>query len=95
VDFDATPPTVSVSKATARKLKRPSRTYLVRVALALGDAGGSSVSYKVTLVDPHNLNEVAKAGNTSAGAASAAVRIRLTKRTRSLKIEVEASDPGG
>lgn len=93
-DFDTAPPTIAVTRARATKLRRPKRTYLVRLRLSLaGEA--AAVSYEVTIADPRNKREVFRVGESSTGAASLAVRLRPTARTKTLAIAVTATDAVG
>jgi hypothetical protein len=95
-DFDADPPTTAVPRATARKLRRPKGTYQLRVALSLDDASGS-VSYTLLVVDPRKPGNplASKLGLTTTGTASAVLRIRPTRRTRAIRLQIDASDPFG
>jgi hypothetical protein len=94
-DFDASPPTIAVSRSSARKLRRPKGAYVLGVVLSFGDSPGSAVSYELTAIDPRTSLEVSKFGETSTGTASVALRVRPTRRTRILRINVEATDPLG
>jgi hypothetical protein len=94
-DFDASPPTIAVSRSSARKVRRPKGTYLLRFVLSFSDAAGNAVSYQLTVIDPRNLLEVSRRGETTTGTASLAMRVRPTKRTRILKIKIDATDPVG
>src|SRR5207249_11208137 len=87
-------PTIAISRSSARKLGRPKGAYLVRLGLAFGGEDGV-VSYEATITDPRNLREVFKSGEATTGAVSVAARVRPTRRTRSLKINIEAADPVG
>jgi hypothetical protein len=53
------------------------------------------VMHVLKIIDPRNRLEVSKFGETSTGTASLSLRVRPTKRTRVLRIEVEATDPVG
>ena len=94
VDFDVVPPTISVSSATARKLKRPKGSYSLRVVLAF--AGDADVSYVLQIVDPRKPGNafVYKVGQTASGSAASTSRIR-PKNTRTLQIKVSAADSVG
>ena len=96
VDLDATPPTVAVAKDTVAKLKRPARTYKLRLALALGDNGGGPVSYTLNLIDPKTLEAlVRKSGSTSASSVGWTLPLKPSASTRALRLEVDASDDVG
>jgi hypothetical protein len=96
VALDATPPTLTLTKATATRLKRPAGMVKVSLALALGDSGGGPVSYTVTLVDPATLDALfRKSGSTSAGSIGWTPRVKPPARARVLRVEVDASDGAG
>jgi hypothetical protein len=96
VALDATPPTLTLTTATATKLKRPAGTYKVKLDLALGDSGGGPVSYTLTLVDPATLDTlVRKSGTTSTGSVAWTFSLKPRARARSLRLEVDASDQVG
>jgi hypothetical protein len=96
-DLDTSPPTIAVSSSSARKLRRPKGAYTLRVVLSFGDAGGSTVSYRLVVVDPRKpLNWLAtKSGETATGAATSTLRVRPVKNTRILQLKVVASDAVG
>jgi hypothetical protein len=95
-DLDADPPAIVVSRATARKLHRPKVGYELRIDLSLPDASGR-VSYTLLVVDPRKAGDPlrSKTGLTSTGTARAVLRIRPTKRTRAIRLQVDTSDPFG
>jgi hypothetical protein len=96
VDLDASPPTLSLSKQTARRVTRPAGSYLLHLVISLGDDGGNPVSYALSLVDPTSLSALfRKSGRTSSGTLSLACTVRPSSRARSLRLEIEASDPVG
>jgi len=80
---------------SARKLRRPKGAYRLRFGLSFSEAAGNVVSYELKVIDPRNRLEVSKFGETSTGTVSLSLRVRPTKRTRVLRIEVEATDPVG
>jgi hypothetical protein len=96
-DFDVSPPTIAVSSSKARKLRRPKGAYLLRLVLSLTDAGASRVSYHFTVVDPRkSLGLLAsKSGAATAGTVTSVLRVRPTRRTRTLRLKIDASDPVG
>jgi hypothetical protein len=96
VDFDVTAPTVGVSSVGVRKLRRPKGTYRLRVVLALSDAEGGVVSYRLEVVDPRKpLNLLGwKKGETTATSV-ATVRIHPAKTTRVLQLKIAANDAVG
>jgi len=95
VDFDASAPAISVSKSSAKKLRRPKGAFQLSFALAFDEAAGNVVSYELTVIDPRTALRVTRFGDTSTGRATAALRVRPTKRTRILRVVVEATDPFG
>lgn len=94
IDFDAVAPTVGVT-ASAAKLRRPLRTYSVRVALKLADdTPGSSISYSVDIRADHSFLAYKK-GVTASGQATVKLRIRQPRGVRNIQIIVTASDTVG
>jgi hypothetical protein len=94
-DYDASAPTIALSRSSAQRLRRPKGAYLVRFRLSFSEAAGNVVTYDVRVIDPRNAHEVPKVGSTSTGTASFAIHVRPTRRTRILTIKVEATDPVG
>jgi len=96
VALDAAPPAITVSKDAATQLKRPAGTYRLRLAFSLSDAGGGTVSYTLTIVDPATLDTlVRKTGSTSGAAIAASFSVKPAARGRSLRLEIDASDQVG
>jgi hypothetical protein len=96
VDLDATPPTLSLARDTATKLKRRIVTYKVGVGLTLGDNGGGAVTYALTLLDPATLNVFARRnGTTSASSIAWTFIAAVGTRARSLRLQVDVSDAVG
>jgi len=95
-DFDVAAPTITITRAVAHKLLRPKGTYQLRVAISLAD-GTSPTSYSLVAVDPRKpLDPLgSKSGQTSTGSVTAVLRVRPAKRTRALRLRVDASDPFG
>jgi hypothetical protein len=96
-DFDATPPAVALTKSSVRKLTRPKNTYNVRLTLSLIDAGGGPVSFVLQLVDPGRptITFAYKLGKTATGSLTKTIRIKVPKKTRRVRIALEASDELG
>jgi len=95
VDLDATPPAISLLRATKKKLARPAHTYVVRLRLAVRDASGNPVSYTVALNDTVKpFTTLAVRGGTTAGGAIAPV-FRVRAKGRALRLEVDATDDVG
>jgi hypothetical protein len=95
-DFDVAPPTVAISRASALKLRHPKGAYQLRVSVSLSDAAGN-VTYSLVAVDSRKpLDPLgSKSGRTSTGTVGAVLRVRPAKRTRVLRLRVDASDPFG
>jgi hypothetical protein len=94
VDFDAVPPSVQV-RAGASKLKRPARTYGVRVVLtAPDDVADNSVTYSVDLRAGHSYLAYKK-GTSPTGTAVVKLRVQPPRGTRNLQVIVTATDPVG
>ena len=96
-DLDATPPVTKVTHWQAKKLKRPKRTYSVKLALSLTDNGGGPVSYALQIVDPKKPSTalVFKLGKTTSGSVTKSFRVRVGKSTRRLRLKVDTSDAVG
>jgi hypothetical protein len=96
-DLDAVPPTTGVKHWHAKKLKRPKRAYKVGLTLSLTDNGGGPVSYAFQLVDPRKPSNaiVFKLGKTTSGSVRRSFRIKVGKRTRRLRLKVDATDAVG
>lgn len=92
-DLDATPPGVVISRATATKLARPRGAYTVRVNFSARDnVDGNAVSYRV-VVSSGGADLARKAGTTTTGAVSVALRVRPPKRSRTVRVQIRLSDP--
>jgi hypothetical protein len=96
IDLDAVPPTLAVTKERIVKAKRPAHAYKLSLALALTDNGGGPVTYRLTLVDPRTLNILAsKSGSSSEGSISRKFVLRPSRKTRSLRLRLDATDAVG
>jgi len=94
VAFDAVSPTVEVN-ASAAKLKRPARTYAVRVAVkAPDDVAGNSVAYTVDVRAGRSYLAYRK-GTISTGTAVVKLRVRAPRAAQNLQVIVTATDPVG
>ena len=95
-DFDVTPPAITFSRATARKLKTPKGAYQLRIAISLEDSAGGEI-YSLLVLDPRKpLSPLgSKSGRTSAGKVSVVLRVRPAKGTRVLRLSIDASEPFG
>jgi hypothetical protein len=88
------PPTIGVT-AKATKLKRPLRSYAIRLALRVADdVPGTKVTYSVDLRAGKNLLAY-RTGATASGVAAITMRIRAPRGTRRIQIFVTASDAVG
>jgi hypothetical protein len=96
-DLDATPPTTGVKHWHTKKLKRPKGAYKVTLSLSLTDNGGGPVSYELELVDPKKPSHsfAFKLGKTATGSVTKSFRIKVGKRTRHVRLKVEATDAVG
>jgi hypothetical protein len=96
-DFDATPPLIALTRSSVRKLKRPKNAYDIRLTVSLTDAGGGPVSFVLQLADPgHRATTFAyKVGKTASGSITKTIRIKVPKKTRRIRIGLEASDELG
>jgi hypothetical protein len=72
-------------------------SYAVRIALVLADTGATPVSYQLQVVDPKRPTKtlVFRLGDTSTGSATSSFRITAAKTTRTVRVEVTASDAYG
>jgi hypothetical protein len=94
VDFDVTPPEVSISRASAKRLRRPKRAFSIRVAFSARDGDEANpVSYVMTVSGPGVF--VLRSGRITSRTVSTAFRVRPRKRVRRLQLVVVASDPVG
>jgi hypothetical protein len=91
IDFDVAPPEVRISRANATRLRRPSRSFRIRIAFSARDA--SAVSYAMTVSGGGVY--VRRAGTTTSGTVAMAFRVRPAKPVRRLLLVVRASDPLG
>ena len=94
VDFDAVAPSVAL-RAAARKLKKPARSYSIRVALtATDDVAGNAAAYTVD-VRAGRAFLAFKKGTTTSGQAVLTLRIRAPRGVRTIQVIVTATDPVG
>lgn len=90
-DFDNTPPEVNISRASAKRLRRPKGTYSIQVAFSARDM--NAVSYAMTVSGSGVF--IRRSGTTTFRTVSTAFRVRPDKRVRRLLLVVRASDPVG
>jgi hypothetical protein len=91
IDFDVRPPDVSISQASAKRLRRPKGAYSIRIAFSARDGSeGNMVSYSISVSG----YPVYRSGRTS-GTVSTTFRVRPSPRVRRLRLVVVASDPVG
>jgi hypothetical protein len=92
-DLDDVAPRIIVSRATATKLRRPAGAYLVRIRFSAADnVEGNVVSYLLEIAAGSS-PLAGRAGRTASGSVTLAFRIRPPKRSRSVRVEIKASDP--
>jgi len=92
IDFDVTPPEVSISRASAKRLRRPKGAYSIRIAFSARDGNeGNAVSYVISVKG----YPVYRSGTTTSGTVSTTLRVRPSARVRRLRLVVVASDPVG
>jgi hypothetical protein len=97
VDFDVVAPTITASRATITKLRRPSGSYALGLRLALRDnVRGNAVSYTVA-IEPAGggLYLVEKKGTSRAGEVTLRVRFRPQTDARQIRLNLRAEDPVG
>jgi hypothetical protein len=94
IDFDVTPPEVSISRASVQRLRRPKGSYSIRVAFSARDGSeGNAVSHAITVSGFGVF--LRRSGTITAGTVSTTFRVRPAKRVRRLQLVVVASDPVG
>jgi hypothetical protein len=95
VDFDAMPPMIAISRASAERLRRPAGAYRIRIGISVRDGSqANAVSYRIAVRS--GAGELAsKSGETTSGTASTTLRVRPKKNVRSLRLVIVASDPLG
>lgn len=95
VDFDAMPPMIAISRASAERLRRPAGAYRIRIGISVRDGSqANAVSYRIAVRS--GAGELAsKSGETTSGTASTTLRVRPNKNVRSLRLVIVASDPLG
>jgi hypothetical protein len=94
VAFDAAPPVVTISQASAVRSGRPRGTYRVRIVFGAVDAPGQAVRYLIE-VRSGARTLGSKGGTTGSGRAAVVLDVRPQGRTRALRLEITASDPVG
>jgi hypothetical protein len=93
IDFDVTPPDISISQASAKRLRRPAGAYSIQIVLSARDGSeGNAVSYVITVTGSV---WVSRSGQTTSGTVSTTLRVRPSARVRRLQLVVVASDPVG
>jgi hypothetical protein len=93
-DIDDVGPAIAVSRATAAKLRRPRGSYRIRLAFSAQDTPGSAVRYEV-IVKAGFLVLDLRTGQTTSGMAATVLRILPLKRTRTVRVEIKATDAVG
>ena len=96
VDRDAVAPTITLSSASATKLRRPAGTYVLRLGIALrDDVAGNPVSYTVRASGPGGREWARTVGTARTEAVSIKLRIRPIAGARTVRLELIAEDPVG
>jgi hypothetical protein len=96
IDLDAVPPALAVTKASVVKSKSPAHAYRLSLALALTDNGGGPVKYRLAIVDPRTSIPLAsRAGTTSAGSLRRSFVLKPSRKSRALRLRLDASDAVG
>jgi hypothetical protein len=93
-DLDDEAPAISVSRASAAKLRRPKGSYRVGIAFSANDTPGNVVRYRITIRGGGS-TVGGRAGETASGTASVALRVRPRKGLRRIGLQITASDPLG
>lgn len=93
VDFDADPPAIERFTTSTRKLRRPARTYELRLALTMRDTG-VPITYTVD-VQAGRATLGSRRGATASGQATMTIRIRPSRSVRSARILLAARDAVG
>jgi hypothetical protein len=96
VDFDSTAPTVAISKASVRRFGGRGRRYSLNLAFsARDDNAANPVAYGVTVGTDLGQHLATRSGSTTSGAVALSLRIKPSKTTRRIKIQIIATDPLG
>jgi hypothetical protein len=91
VALDDTPPTITFTRLTAQKLRRPARTHLLRVVFTANDGAGD-VAYTTTVLAGSASHT---RFGTTRGGVSLSFRILAPSRLRTVQVRVRANDPLG
>jgi hypothetical protein len=91
--LDADPPVIETFTTSVRKLRRPLRTYVLRIGLTLRDAS-APVLYKID-VRAGGAVLVSKQGSTASGPATTTLRLRAPRSARSVRVVIGARDALG
>lgn len=100
VDMDATPPKISLSAASATRVRGSKSNYGIQVAFkAQDDVADNPVQYAVAVTDSLGRQVARRTGTVGAGPAPVAlkiaVKIRPPANAKTATVEVWASDPIG
>ena len=94
VDFDVEPPSVDVT-ARATKLRRPTGSYTLRIAMVVpNEAAGASLAYAVE-VTAGRASLADRSGTTTSAKATVALRIKPERTTRRVRVSARVTDPVG
>jgi hypothetical protein len=97
VAFDALAPTIAVSSTRVTKLRRPARTYSIRVTFSLRDnEAQDSLSYLVA-VEPEDggLYLAQKQGSTATGKVTVTLRVKPASGAKKVLLHVRGEDAVG
>lgn len=96
VDFDAIGPSIAVLKASATRLNSAKPAYVLRVSFSAPDnVAGNAVNFDLSVLAA-DFNQIASRGGTvTDGNVSLTLKIRVPARTKSVKVQIEATDPVG
>ena len=91
-DLDDQPPAITITRATAAKLRRPKGVYLIRLVFSAPDnVEGNTVSYRVEL--SAGKKDWTRTGRTASATVKVTLRIRPPKSAHRVAVHVSASDP--
>jgi hypothetical protein len=91
VDLDDAPPAITFTRLTTQKLRRPARSYVLRVAFTAQDDAGE-VAFTATALA--GVASYIRSGAADGGV-SLSFRIRAPRGVRTAQVRVRANDPLG
>jgi hypothetical protein len=93
-DLDDEAPVISISRASAAKLRRPKGVYRLGIAFSANDTSGNGVRYRITIRGGGS-TFATRAGETASGTTSVSLRVRPWSGVRRIGLQITASDPVG